>query len=164
MRDAPTIPSPPEPGGPKADPVGSREDRGAPDRGAPGREALAGLVERVTFHSPESGFCVLRVKVRGERDLVTFVGQTAMISAGEWVTATGTWANDATHGLQFRARFLKTSAPTTLDGIERYLGSGMIRGIGPVYAKRLVQLFGQDVFDIIEAAPQRLREVGGIGP
>jgi exodeoxyribonuclease V alpha subunit len=121
-------------------------------------------VERVTFHSPESGFCVLRVKVRGERDLVTIVGQTAMISAGEWVTVSGHWANDANHGLQFRAKFLKTSAPTTLDGIEKYLGSGMIRGIGPVYAKRLVQLFGQDVFDIIEAAPQRLREVGGIGP
>jgi len=128
------------------------------------QESLAGLVERVTFHSPESGFCVLRVKVRGERDLVTVVGQTAMISAGEWVTVSGHWTNDATHGLQFRAKFLKTSEPTTLEGIERYLGSGMIRGIGPVYAKRLVALFGQDVFDIIEAAPQRLREVGGIGP
>lgn len=87
-----------------------------------------------------------------------------MISAGEWVTASGEWINDRTYGLQFRARFLKTSAPTSLDGIEKYLGSGMIRGIGPVYAKRMVKMFGKDVFDLIEAEPARLREVEGIGP
>ncbi|MCL1629525.1 ATP-dependent RecD-like DNA helicase [Roseibaca sp. V10] len=127
-------------------------------------EVLAGLVERVTFHSEESGFCVLRVKARGHRDLVTTVGHAAMISAGEWVTASGTWVNDRTHGLQFKAHFLKTSAPSSLDGIEKYLGSGMIKGIGPVYAKRLVKMFGKDVFDVIEADPDRLREVDGIGP
>ena len=87
-----------------------------------------------------------------------------MISAGEWVTASGEWINDRTYGLQFRTRFLKTSAPTSLDGIEKYLGSGMIRGIGPVYAKRMVKMFGKDVFDLIEAEPARLREVEGIGP
>jgi len=127
-------------------------------------EVLAGLVERVTFHSEESGFCVLRVKARGHRDLVTTVGHAAMISAGEWITASGIWLNDRTHGLQFKAHFLKTSAPSSLDGIEKYLGSGMIKGIGPVYAKRLVRMFGKDVFDIIEASPDRLREVEGIGP
>jgi len=127
-------------------------------------EVLAGLVERVTFHSEESGFCVLRVKARGHRDLVTTVGHAAMISAGEWITASGVWVNDRNHGLQFKAHFLKTHAPSTLDGIEKYLGSGMIRGIGPVYAKRLVKMFGKDVFDIIEAEPLRLREVEGIGP
>ncbi|MCZ0962385.1 SF1B family DNA helicase RecD2 [Paracoccus benzoatiresistens] len=127
-------------------------------------EVLAGLVERVTFHSPESGFCVLRVKARGHRDLVTVVGHAAMISAGEWITASGLWLNDRTHGLQFKAQFLKTSAPSSIEGIEKYLGSGMIRGIGPVYARRLVKAFGKDVFDIIEETPERLREVGGIGP
>lgn len=127
-------------------------------------EVLAGLVERVTFHSTESGFCVLRVKARGHRDLVTTVGHAAMISAGEWVTASGVWVNDRTHGLQFKAQFLRTSAPSSIDGIEKYLGSGMIRGIGPVYAKRLVKMFGKDVFDIIEQSPERLREVDGIGP
>ena len=127
-------------------------------------EVLAGLVERVTFHSAESGFCVLRVKARGHRDLVTTVGHAAMISAGEWITASGVWFNDRNHGLQFKAQFLKTSAPSTIDGIEKYLGSGMIRGIGPVYAKRLVKMFGMDVFDIIEESPERLREVDGIGP
>lgn len=128
------------------------------------QEVLAGLVERVTYHNQETGFCVLRLKARGHRDLVTTIGHAAMISAGEWVTASGDWVNDRTHGLQFRARFLKTSAPTSLDGIEKYLGSGMIRGIGPVYAKRMVKMFGKDVFDLIEAEPARLREVEGIGP
>src|SRR5215213_11236090 len=103
----------------------------AADRGPP-TEALAGLVERVTFHSAETGFCVLRVKVRGQREPVTVVGHAALISAGEWVSASGVWVNDRTHGLQFKASFLKAMAPTTLEGIEKYLGSGMIRGIGPV--------------------------------
>lgn len=131
---------------------------------APQTEVLAGLVERVTFHNAENGFCVLRVKARGHRDLITTVGHAAMISAGEWVTASGVWINDRTHGMQFKAQFLRTSAPSSIDGIEKYLGSGMIRGIGPVYAKRMVKMFGKDVFDIIEAAPERLREVEGIGP
>ncbi len=122
-------------------------------------EVLAGLVERVTFHNPDNGFCVLRVKARGQRDLVTVIGHAALISAGEFIQASGTWVNDRTHGLQFRAAFLKATPPTTLEGIERYLGSGMIRGIGDVYAKRLVRGFGEQVFDIIEQQPDRLREV-----
>ena len=142
----------------------ARSGRAGEGTDACGREVLAGLVERVTFHNPENGFCVLRVKARGQRDLVTTVGHTASISAGEWITASGEWTNDRTHGLQFRARFLKASAPSSLEGIEKYLGSGMIRGVGPIYAKRMVGLFGKDVFDIIEASPERLREVEGIGP
>jgi exodeoxyribonuclease V alpha subunit len=126
-------------------------------------EALAGLVERVTFHNQENGFCVLRVKARGQRDLITVVGHAAMIAAGEFVQMSGAWVNDRTHGQQFRASFLKVSPPTTLEGIERYLASGMIRGIGPVYAKRLVRGFGEAVFDLIEQQPERLREVTGIG-
>jgi len=128
------------------------------------QEVLAGLVERVTFHNAENGFCVLRAKVRGHRDLVTVVGHAATIAAGEWITASGEWVNDRTHGQQFKARFLRTSAPSTVDGIEKYLASGMIRGIGPVYAKKLVRVFGDKVFDVIEAEPHRLREVEGIGP
>jgi exodeoxyribonuclease V alpha subunit len=128
------------------------------------QEVLAGLVERVTFHNTENGFCVLRARARGHHDLVTVVGHAATVSAGEWITASGEWINDRTHGQQFKARFLKTSAPTSIDGIEKYLGSGMIRGIGPVYAKKLVLAFGEKVFDTIEAEPERLREVAGIGP
>ncbi|MDD9981051.1 MAG: ATP-dependent RecD-like DNA helicase [Gammaproteobacteria bacterium] len=128
------------------------------------REVLAGSVERVTFHSEESGFCVLRVKARGHRELVTVVGHAAAVASGEWITASGEWVNDRTWGPQFRSRFLKASAPTSTEGIERYLGSGMIRGIGPVYAKKLVRAFRERVFDVIEADPERLREVDGIGP
>src|SRR6266566_416982 len=128
------------------------------------REVLAGLVERVTFHNEENGFCVLRIKARGHRELITVVGHAAVISAGEWVTVSGEWVNDRTHGQQFKARFLKTTEPTSLDGIEKYLGSGMIRGIGPSYAKKLVRAFGEKVFDTIEVEPERLREVTGIGP
>jgi exodeoxyribonuclease V alpha subunit len=127
-------------------------------------EVLSGLVERVTFHNEDNGFCVLRVKARGHKDLVALLGHAAAISAGEWVTASGVWQNDRTHGLQFRARFLKTSAPTSIAGMEKYLASGMIRGIGPVYAKRLLRAFGDKVFDVIQTAPRRLREVDGIGP
>src|ERR1700748_2957508 len=101
-------------------------------------EVLGGLVDRVTFHNAENGFCVLRVKARGQRDLITVVGHAAMISAGEFVQASGSWINDRTHGVQFRASFLKATAPTTIEGIEKYLGSGMIRGVRSVCAKRLV--------------------------
>src|ERR1700741_1251548 len=122
-------------------------------------EVLAGLVERVTFHNEEDGFSVLRVKARGQRDLTTAPGAAAPIPAGEFVQASGTWVNDRTHGVQFRASFLKAAAPTTIEGIEKYLGSGMIRGIGSIYAKKLVRAFDDAVFDIIEQEPSRLREV-----
>src|SRR3990170_6743465 len=128
------------------------------------QEVLAGLVERVTFYNTENGFCVLRAKARGHRDLVTVVGHAATIAAGEWITASGEWINDRTHGQQFKARFLRTSLPNSADGIEKYLSSGMIRGVGLVYAKKLVRAFGEKVFDVIEATPDRLREVDGIGP
>jgi hypothetical protein len=91
------------------------------------RQELAGLVERVTFHNAENGFCVLRIKARGHRDVVTVVGHAATIAAGEWITASGEWVNDRTHGQQFKARFLRTSPPTSADGIVKYLSSGMIQ-------------------------------------
>jgi len=124
---------------------------------------LTGSVERVTFHSEESGFAVLRVKVRGHRDLVTVVGSLPEVRAGEWLEANGFWAVDAKHGQQFKAEVLKTVRPDTVEGIERYLGSGLIKGIGPVLAGRLVKAFGQRVFDIIDADPHNLTYVKGIG-
>jgi len=126
-------------------------------------ETLSGLVERVTYHNAENGFCVLRVKVRGQRDLVAVVGHAATINAGEFISATGLWTTDREHGLQFKATQVTTTQPTTLEGIEKYLGSGMMRGIGPTYARALVRAFGEQVFDLIEQEPARLREVGGIG-
>ncbi len=140
-----------------------KDRRVAQEVARPEHERIAGLVERVTFHNAESGFCVLRLKVRGERDLVTVVGHTATVSPGEYAAASGQWVADREHGRQFKAVFLRISPPTTLAGIERYLGSGMVKGIGPVYASRLVQAFGASVFDIIEQTPGRLREIDGIG-
>ena len=119
------------------------------------QEVLAGLVERVTYHNVENGFCVLRAKARGHRDVVTVVGHAATIASGEWITASGEWINDRTHGQQFKARFLRTWPPTSADGIEKYLSSGMIRGIGPAYAKKLLRDFGENVFDIIEATSKQ---------
>ena len=117
----------------------------------------------MTYHNPETGFCVLRVKARGQRDLVAVVGHAAAISAGEFISATGWWTTDRDHGLQFKAASVTTTQPTTVEGIEKYLGSGMIRGIGPVYAHALVRGFGEGVFELIEQEPHRLREVTGIG-
>ena len=126
-------------------------------------EDLQGLVERVTFHSEDTGFCVLQVKVRGRRELATVVGSAAAINPGEQIDCLGTWVNNATYGLQFRADTLRTVPPTTLEGVERYLGSGLIKGIGPHFAHQLVEAFGADVFDVIERTPERLRMLEGIG-
>src|SRR5215216_1656874 len=127
-------------------------------------EALAGTIERVTFHNAENGFCVLKVQARGKRDLVTVVGHAPAIGAGEWITASGAWVSDRVHGLQFKANVLKATPPTGAEGIEKYLASGQMRGIGPAMAKRLVAAFGESTFEVIEAAPERLTEVAGIGP
>jgi exodeoxyribonuclease V alpha subunit len=126
-------------------------------------EHLGGFVERVTFHSQDSGFCVLRVKVKGRRDLATVVGTLAEVRSGEWLEAEGAWAIDPKHGQQFKAQSLRTAPPSTVEGMERYLASGMIKGIGPHFAKQLVARFGLDVFEVIEKQPNRLREIEGIG-
>ncbi|GAW65506.1 ATPase AAA [Geoanaerobacter pelophilus] len=126
-------------------------------------ERLSGSVERVTFHSEESGFCVLRAKVKGERELITVIGSAASITPGEYIECTGTWTNDRTHGLQFKANHLQVVPPTTLEGIEKYLGSGMVKGIGPHFAKVLVGAFKGDVFTVIEAEPEKLLALPGIG-
>ena len=127
-------------------------------------ERLAGQVERVVFHNQDSGFSVLRVKVRGEREPVAVVGATAQIAAGEEVEAVGHWRVDANYGRQFRADRIVSVPPTTEAGIERYLGSGMVRGIGPHFAKVLVETFGTGIFEVIENSPERLLSLRGIGP
>ena len=93
-------------------------------------DRLAGLVERVTFHNEQNGFCVLRLKVKAERELITLIGHAPIVSPGEYASASGHWVTDREHGRQFRAVFVKISPPTTLTGIERYLGSGMVKGVG----------------------------------
>ncbi len=127
-------------------------------------EEIAGLVERVTFFNEESGFAVLRVKVRGQRELVTVLGSLPSVSAGEWLTAAGWWVRDKEHGLQFKATVLKAVPPTTSEGVERYLAGGFVKGVGPVLAKKLVGHFGAEVLDVIGNNPADLESVDGIGP
>ena len=134
----------------------------APDQAPP--ERLAGAIERVTFHSEQSGFCVLRVNVKGQRDLVTVIGSAASVTPGEFIEAQGHWVNDRQHGLQYRAERLQVVPPSTLEGIEKYLGSGMVKGIGPHFARKLVRAFGAAVFEVIETTPERLEKLEGIGP
>ena len=101
-------------------------------------EQLSGTIERVTFHNPENGFVVLRVDVRGRP--TTVVGQTPRAVAGEFVEATGKWADDPEFGQQFKADTLRILPPSTLEGIEKYLGSGLVQGIGKHYAKKIVEV------------------------
>ena len=91
------------------------------------------------------------------------LGSAAEVHAGESIQANGQWQQHREHGLQFRASFLQVVPPSSIEGIRRYLGSGMIKGIGPHFAGRLVAAFGEAVFDVIERTPQRLLEVDGIG-
>jgi exodeoxyribonuclease V alpha subunit len=127
-------------------------------------ESLSGLIERVTFFNEDTGFGVLKVKAKGQRDVVTVVGSLPSANPGEWINAQGQWVQDKQFGQQFRAEILTSTAPTSKEGIEKYLGSGMVKGIGPIYAKKLVERFGDKIFNIIETESARLEDVEGIGP
>ena len=121
-------------------------------------ENLKGLIERVTYHNPENGFAVLKVKVRGRQDLVTVVGSTTSVTAGEHLEATGRWFIDRQHGQQFKAEELKTAHPASAEGIERYLASGAIRSIGPKLAEKIVALMKQEKIE------DKLLVMGGVIP
>jgi exodeoxyribonuclease V alpha subunit len=127
-------------------------------------DKLSGLIERVTYFNEENGFAVLQVKTSGRRDLVTVVGSLPSVSAGEWLTAEGAWVRDKEHGLQLKATALRTVPPTTTEGIEKYLGSGMVKGIGPIFATRMVEKFGAKILSVIEERSAELEMVAGIGP
>src|SRR3989442_1922178 len=127
-------------------------------------EEISGVIERVTFHNDENGFCVLRVKTKGHREETTVVGSLPSVNAGEWLVAEGWWVRDKEHGLQFKATAMKTVPPTTVEGIERYLSSGLVKGIGLALAKKLVERFGAEVLGGIENRVAELQTVDGIGP
>jgi ATP-dependent exoDNAse (exonuclease V) alpha subunit len=129
----------------------------------PVTEEISGVIERVTFHNDDSVFCVLRVKARGLEE-TTVVGSLPSVTAGEWLSAEGWWVRDKEHGLQFKASTMKTVPPTTVAGIERYLSSGLVKGIGPLLAKKLVGRFGAEVLAVIEKRAAELQTVEGIGP
>jgi exodeoxyribonuclease V alpha subunit len=130
---------------------------------APGEERITGIVEKVSFFSESSGFTVLRLGRKGERDAVTVVGCVAAVNTGQHIEAVGCWHNDKTWGIQFKATHLGVIPPDTLEGITSYLSSGMVKGVGPHLAKLLVRAYGMEVFTIIEDDPERLLELPGIG-
>ncbi len=125
--------------------------------------SFIGSVERVTFHSEESGYCVLRLKIKGQRDLATVVGYTNSVAPGEDLECIGIWTSHRDFGLQFKAQSIRSIQPNTLEGIEKYLGSGMLKGIGPSFAKKMVDKFRTQIFEIIENEPHRLLEISGMG-
>ena len=129
----------------------------------PPTEYLQGIVERVTYHAEDSGYTVARFKVPSARDLITIVGSFPDIHAGQTLRLTGYYREHAKYGQQFQVVSAQETKPATLTGLEKYLGSGLIKGIGPVTAKRIVAHFGLDTLSIIEQSCSRLVEVPGIG-
>jgi exodeoxyribonuclease V alpha subunit len=135
---------------------------------------LRGVVERITYQNPENGFTVARLAperaeseaeaARGDDRLVTVVGTLADLTPGEAIVAHGWWRNDPKHGWQFQAKDYRTALPATLQGMKKYLGSGLVKGIGPVNAGRIVDTFGEATFEVIDDDPRRLTEIAGIGP
>ena len=126
-------------------------------------EVLRGLVDRVVFHNEDNGYCILKIVPEGRRDVVSLIGKAPRVVAGEEFEARGVWEPNRDFGPQFKADALKLRRPDSLAGIERYLGSGLIEGIGPKYAKRMVEKFGPKVFDIIENESKKLEDVEGVG-
>ncbi len=124
---------------------------------------MRGWVERVLFHDESTGYCILRIGVEGRRDPVSLLGNAARVVAGEQFEAQGRWETNRDFGAQFRADQLKLTRPDSEEGMERYLGSGLIEGIGPAYAKRLLAKFGKRIFDVIENESAKLEEVEGVG-
>ncbi len=127
------------------------------------KESLQGIVERVTYHADDSGYTVARLKVPSIPDLVTILGRFPDIHPGQTLRLTGFWREHPKYGPQFQVLHSQETKPATLTGLEKYLGSGLIKGIGPVTAKRIVTHFGLETLDIIEERCDRLVEVSGIG-
>ena len=126
-------------------------------------ENIRCTVERITYQNEENGWSVLRVNVKGYKDVVTLVGNFCDTNVGAVLAVEGNWRMDAKFGKQFQAVNWKEELPSSIVGIEKYLGSGLIKGIGPIYAKKIVAKFGEETLNIIEEDIQRLSEVDGIG-
>lgn len=124
---------------------------------------IKGQIERITYSDVENGYGVLKVKVPGRKDVVTAVGNFLAVTPGEFLSMQGNWSVHARYGEQFKVDHYETVRPATAEGIQRYLGSGLIKGIGPIMAGRIVSRFGEHTFDIIDDEIERLKEVDGIG-
>ncbi len=124
---------------------------------------LQGQIERITFTSEETGYTVAKIRVFGRRELVTIIGSIVNPTPGEIIKMKGEWGNHPKYGEQFRIVFCQTTTPASVHGIEKYLGSGLVRGIGPIMAKRIVKTFREKTLDVIENEIERLADVEGIG-
>ena len=136
------------------------------------QDELSGSVERITFYNAENGYTVLRLKPDskgmlpfryGREALATVVGNLPELNPGEWVKMRGKWTSHPKHGRQFAVEHCEQAMPATVEGIKRYLGSGLVRGVGPVMADRIVNTFGLTTLDVIDDEPSRLQDVIGIG-
>lgn len=126
-------------------------------------EYLSGVVERITFANEENGFSVIKIKSKGFADLVTVVGNLVAVNVGATIRLKGEWRYDSKFGKQFNVVDYRETVPATIAGIEKYLGSGLIKGIGPVYARRIVKHFKEETLKVIEESPDYLINVEGIG-
>lgn len=126
-------------------------------------EKLRGVVERITYENEDTGYSVIKIKSKGYIDLITVVGSMATVNVGSVVTLKGLWVSNPKYGRQFEVKEWEESLPASIYGIEKYLGSGLIKGIGPVYAKKIVNLFKEETMNIIEENPDKIIEVPGIG-
>ncbi len=156
----------PRTGSGNAIPSGSPPSSGSPGAGGPPSTThiwLEGQVERVTFASDAGDWTVAKLKVRGRSDLVTVVGRFPAPVPGELLRLGGAWTDHPHHGEQFTVQVCQSRLPATAEGIRRYLGSGLIKGIGPVMAGRIVKAFGDKALDVIDREPARLREIKGLG-
>ena len=124
---------------------------------------LRGQIERVTYTNAENNYTVARVKVYGRKDLVTVVGHIVNPTPGEVISMKGEWINHPKYGEQFNLAFCQSTTPATVYGIEKYLGSGLVKGIGPVMAKRIVKKFKEETLNVIESDIERLADIEGIG-
>ncbi len=125
---------------------------------------IYGFIERITYHNEENDFVVAKLQEKGKRELTTIVGNLAGINAGESLKLSGRWVYNKKFGEQFQVESFEITIPATVHGIKKYLGSGLIKGIGPIMSERIVDQFGLDTLDVIEEIPERLSEVDGIGP
>lgn len=121
------------------------------------------VIERITYQNPENGYSILKANVKGYADLITVVGYLMDVPAGSVLKLQGDWKLDKKYGTQFVVDTWEEVMPATLFGLEKYLGSGLVKGVGPAFAKRIVQQFGLDTIDVIENHSERLQEVGGLG-
>lgn len=126
-------------------------------------EHLRCVVERITYQNEENGYTVLKCAVKNYSDLVTVVGTMPDTHVGSVLSLDGFWKMNARYGRQFCAERFEETLPATVYGIEKYLGSGLVKGIGPVFARKIVEKFGENTLDIIDETPEELIKVPGIG-